>query len=150
MTNYHVEMSGGIVLGGCAVVTFKGYPILLLEYAKSLLDSKFPGVAVLIAHVACEIAVERRLTRAYADREIPELQEPVQKLHNGFNLGNTNIRKLYEALTGDKISDQPFWSTFKNSAERRNKVAHSEITVTKDEAKESVEVAEKLVAYIGR
>ena len=131
-------------------MTFKGAPARLLEFAEGLLDSDYPGAAVLIAHVACEITVERRLTIAFVDRKILDLQKPIQEFHQGFNLGNQRIRKLYEVLTGDKISDQPFWSTFESSAKRRNKIAHSEATVTRDEAKESVEVAEKLVTHISR
>ena len=53
---------------------------------------------------------------------------------NGYSLANNRVRKLYTALTGDQVEKASFWQAFKTSAERRNKIVHSTIPVTKPNA----------------
>jgi hypothetical protein len=55
------------------------------------------------------------------------------------NLANERIRELYVALTGDEVHNAPrgFWSKFKDSATRRNKIMHEGLTVDKAAADES-------------
>jgi hypothetical protein len=124
------------------------YPQKLLTLARRLIDDGEFGIAVVVAHMACEIATERTLTEAFVSKGIPYLEDSVTDLFSGYNLANNRIRKLYTALTGDEVEKAPFWQKFKLSAERRNKIAHSSITVTKAEAEESHKAAKDLVAHL--
>jgi hypothetical protein len=72
----------------------------------------------------------------------------VTDLFSGNSLANNRIRKLYTALTGDQVEKAAFWQQFKESPERRNKIAHSSITVTKSEAEASHRAATDLVAHL--
>jgi hypothetical protein len=124
------------------------YPQKLLTLARRLIDDGEFGIAVVVAHMACEIATERCLTEAFAAKGIPDLEDSVTELFSGYNLANNRIRKLYTALTGDEVEKAPFWQKFKESALRRNKIAHSSVTVTKAEAEESHGAAKALVAHL--
>jgi hypothetical protein len=126
------------------------YPQRLLALARKLIDDGEFGVAVVVAHIACEIAVARSLSEAFVARGIPYLEDSVTDFFSGYSLANDRLRKFYTALTGDEVEKTAFWSKFKESAKRRNKVAHSDATatVTKTEAEDSCLAAEKLVAHL--
>ncbi len=98
--------------------------------------------------MACEVAVERSLSSAFSAKGLAHLEDAVLDLLNGYNLAPDRNRKLYEALTGDAIAQQPFWPQFKESAKRRNKVVHESRTVGVSEAEESVTATEAFIAHL--
>lgn len=98
--------------------------------------------------MACEVGTETALTAAFAARGIPDLEEPVEALMNGYNLGNERHRKLYSALARDDIQKEQFWQEFKESAERRNKIVHKRANVSKAEAEASLKAATDFVAHL--
>lgn len=124
------------------------YPHKLLTLARRLIDDGEFGIAVVVGHMACEIATLRMLSEAFVGRGIPYLEDSVTDVLSGYNLANNRIRKLYTALTGDEVEKATFWQKFKQSAERRNKIAHSAVTVTNAEAEESYAAAKDLVAHL--
>ena len=125
------------------------YPQRLIAMARSLIDEGQFSFAVVVAHTACEIATERSLDEGFSAKGLQDLQDWVQSLNYGYNLANDRIRRLYTALTGDKIQkEQPFWSTFKKSADRRNRIVHRAVIVEKADAEESYKVANALVARL--
>ena len=124
------------------------YPARLLQEAQELIDQKKYGLAVIVAHMACEVRVQRSLSAAFKNRNIPEMEDPVVELLSGYNLGNQRIRKVYNALTGDLVQDAPFWSKFMESAKRRNDIVHNGKTATEAEARESLEAATAFVAHL--
>lgn len=148
------EMEAGLTLSAAASMNPASqvvrYPVALLAVARCVIEQGDFGLAVVAAHMACEVAVERTLNAAFAKRGIPEVGEAVMSLLNGFNLGNDQLRQTYSALTGDVIASEPFWSTFKKSATRRNRVVHRAAPVTEAEALESLMVATRLVEHLER
>jgi hypothetical protein len=124
------------------------YPQKLLTLARRLIDEKEFSIAVVVAHVACEVATERSLTEAFVNKGIPHLEEPVTELFNGYNLTNNRLRKFYTALTGDEVQKASFWEEFGKSASRRNKIVHSAHTVTEAEAEASHKAATDLVEHL--
>jgi DNA-directed RNA polymerase subunit RPC12/RpoP len=124
------------------------YPRNLLNIARSLIDSGQYSIAVVVAHMACEIATERSLSEAFEQKGIKYLQDPIYEFLNGYNFANDRIRKLYSALTGDQIQLQTFWNKFKESASRRNNIVHGGATVGKAEAEDSFQAVSDLVAHI--
>ncbi len=106
------------------------------------------GIAVVVAHMACEIEAERAISHAFSERGIEFLEDAVSALYSGSNLAIDRIRDLYNALTGKEIHKEAFWQAFKKSATRRNDVVHKGATVTKAEAEASYQAARNLVAYL--
>jgi hypothetical protein len=127
------------------------YPKQLLNLAQSLIDQGEGryGIAVVVAHMACEIATERSLSIAFAHKDVEYLRDAVTDLLNGYNLANKRIRKLYTALTGDKIQNEAFWHVFKKSSERRNKIIHTGSIASKSDAEESYEAASQFLMHMG-
>ena len=124
------------------------YPEALLTTAQRLIaDGEF-SIAVVVAHMACEISAERALSRAFAAKGIGYLEEAVEDLLPGYNLANDRVRKLYHAVTGNEIEKQSFWQEFKKSATRRNQAVHKGRVVTKADAEASFKAASDLVALL--
>jgi hypothetical protein len=112
------------------------YPQMLLNLAQRLIDEGQFSIAVVVAHMACEIATER------------SLEGSVTEVLNGYNLASDRIRKRYTELTGDKVQHAAFWGSFKRSANRRNNIIHQGVIVEKTEAEESHKAATDLVAHL--
>src|SRR5262249_10438345 len=123
-----------------AHATVVTYPETLLAVARWLIDEGQFGIAIVVVHMACEIATERSLSEAFKTKGISYLEDSVMEFVSGHNLATNRIRKLYTALTEDHVEKAAFWQECKKSAERRNKIVHSTITVTKAEAEDSPEV----------
>ena len=135
---------------GVVGVTIVDYPRILLQDAAQHIAHQDFGVAIVVAHVACEIIAQQAMTRAFSRRSITELETPVRKLFTGFNFANDRIRAIYEAVSGDDIHNQPFWTEFKKSADRRNNYSHSGTQATEQEAKDSVRACTAFVEHVSR
>jgi hypothetical protein len=91
----------GAMAAQAEVVT---YPRRLLTMARGLIDQGEPSIAVVVAHMACEVATERRLSEAFVTKGVQFLKDAVMTgSFSGYSLSNDKIRKLYVALTGDKV-----------------------------------------------
>jgi hypothetical protein len=141
-------MSGGIVFGGSAVAVVITYPEVLLTTSQRLIAEGEFSIAVVVAHMACEIGAERALLRAFAGKDIGYLEESIEDLLPGYNLANDRVRNLYNAVTGSELQKQSFWQAFKESATRRNQAVHKGKIVTKAEAEASLKAASDLVAFL--
>ena len=139
----HYEVTGASFTA--VVIT---YPEALLTTAQGLIARGDFSIAVVVAHMACEISAERALSRTFAAKGIEYLGESVGDLLPGYNLANERVRNLYNALTGDQIQKQSFWKAFKESASRRNAAVHKGSIMTKEEAEASYKAASDLVAYL--
>jgi hypothetical protein len=120
----------------------------LLGIAKGLIERGNHSVAVVVCHMACEIAAERAFSAAYAAKGLTYLEPAVDDLLNGHNLAAEKNRNLYNALTGNTIQDEPFWQQFKASATRRNKAVHEGLIVNHQDAEASLQAARDLIAYL--
>jgi hypothetical protein len=133
-----------------AKLTVFPYPERLLQLAGSLLaDGEF-SVAIVVAHMACEISAERALSQAFKAKGIAHLQKRFDGFFSGYNLSNEKVRNLYNAVTEDKIQDQPFWTAFEKSAERRQRAVHRGYVAPESEARASVQAATEFVAHMLR
>jgi hypothetical protein len=139
-----------VEVGGGLQPTIIDYPSLLLKEADDLIEQGRHGVAVVVAHVACEIAVQRSLSAAFAKKHIGELEGSISKSFSGYNLDNDRLREFYMALTGDAIEFEPFWSDFRQSAHRRNRIVHEGIAATLPTAQESLQSATAFVEHMSR
>lgn len=140
-------------IAGSAVGFVEGatYPQILLSIARFLLarnDDKLCGLATIMAHLACEIAVERSLSDAFARKGIQSIEESVADILNGYDLSNDKVRKLYSSLTGDEIREQPFWERFLRSAKRRDNIVRKGLIVGRTDAEESIAAADGFLAHL--
>jgi hypothetical protein len=142
----HFELRGA----GTAQLTVVTYPETLLRTAQRLFDEGQYSIAVVVAHMACEIATEHSMGEAFRARNLVDLEEAIEEPLNGYNLANERVRKLYVALTRDEIHTQPFWPTFRGSARRRNRIIHAGPIASKTEAEESLQATSALVAHLMR
>jgi hypothetical protein len=134
--------------GSTATLTLTRYEETLLTKARELIATGDFRIAVVVAHMACEISAERAISQAFAAKGIGYLEESVLAFLSGYSLANERIRDLYNAVTGNQIQNQFFWSHFKASAKRRNDAVHGGQTITKAEAEASLKAASDLVAYL--
>jgi hypothetical protein len=135
--------------GGSATLTVVTYPQRLVRVAKDLMGKKEFSIAVVVLHMAAEIAVEQRLSEAFRRRGITDLEEPIGEFLNGYNLGNDRIRRLFVSVTGDQVHNQPFWHGFKDSATRRNRIVHEGRTIGQQEADDSLNAVGGLLRHLG-
>ena len=124
------------------------YPEKLLTAAQELIEKGEFSIAVVVAHMACEISVERAISRAFKTKGLDNLEQPVEDLLSSYNLANPRVQNIYNAISGDEIQKQPFWQQFKESAVRRNDAVHEGKIATKAEAETSFSAATSLVKYL--
>lgn len=133
---------------GSTTLTVTPYEDALLSKAQELITAGNYDVATVVAHMACEIGAERAISQAFTAKGVADLEESVSAFFSGYNLGTPRIRDLYNALTGRRIQDQPFWQAFVESATRRNRAVHKGSTITAVQAAASLQAARDLVAYL--
>ena len=150
---HSVILTEAIAGGAAGYVEGATYPQILLSMARFLLDrndDKLCGIATILAHVACEVAIERSLSDSFARKGIQSLEESVADVLNGYNLANEKVRNLYASLTGDEIQEQPFWGDFIRSAKRRGNIIRKGLIVSRADAEESFKAANDFLAHIAR
>ena len=126
------------------------YPARLLQVARKLIDDAEFSIAIVVCHMACEVAVERTFNEAFPAKGLSYLENSVMAFVNGNNLATDRIRDLYTALTGNEVVKQPFWPDFKASARRRNDIMHGQRLATRQEAEDSHASCNSLVGYLGK
>lgn len=147
---FNMKASTGVytLTGHDVDLIYVSYPEKLLTAAQNLIEKGEFSIAVVVAHMACEISVERAISRAFKAKGIDYLEQPIEDLLPSYNLANDRVRSLYNAATGGEIQKQPFWQQFKDSATRRNKAVHEGNIAIKAEAEASFNAASSLVAYL--
>jgi len=140
-------------IAGAAVGYVEGatYPQILLGITRYLLarnDDKLCGLATIVAHLACEVAVERSLSDSFARMGIRSLEDAVADILNGYNLANDKVRNLYTSVTGDGIQEQPFWGDFIRSAKRRDDIIRKGLIVGRTDAEETIKTASDFLAHL--
>jgi hypothetical protein len=127
------------------------YPQILLGISRFFLgknDDKLCGLATIVAHLSCEVAVERSFSDIFARKGIQSFEETVADALNGYNLANDKVSKLYTSLTGDEIQERPFWAAFVRSAKRRDNVVRKGLIVGRADAEESIKAASDFLAHL--
>ena len=121
----------------------------LLGLAAKLVEEEQPSMAIVVAHVACEAAVTRCMTKLFATRGADDLAEPVLNLMNGHTLIGSDNRALYRALTGDEdLTKQSFWKPYQRSIEWRNQIVHNGRVYGRPDAEVCVKAATEFVAHV--
>jgi hypothetical protein len=101
-----------------ASLTLIPYAETLLAKSQELISRNEFNIGAVVAQMACEIAAERAISRAFVSRGLEYLEDAVSSFLFGYNLATKRNRNLYNALTGREIQNQP------ESADRRNAAVH--------------------------
>jgi hypothetical protein len=133
-SDVRLQVSDRVVTGVGGNFTVTPYPERLLALAHDLIKGKEFTVAVVLAHMACEIRTEQTLSRSWRWRT--------------YSLDNNKVRTRYNNLTGDTIENQPFWTAFTSAATLRHQAVHRGRIATEAEAEAAVKAAGDLVAYL--
>lgn len=123
---------------------------------KQLLDSALvharegrPRESVVFAQIAAETVTDAVLTQLVATVEPLELRPwLLDWLARSSNPDNDQVRRLYAALTGVSLHEQPWWSDYKAAYKLRNKVTHAGAHVSQEEAMRAVASVQALVAFL--
>jgi len=94
------------------------------------------------------VIVEEVLTRALEKKQVTYLRKQIIPEYIGYNLANDRIKDIYDILTDDSIQQQPFWQKFRESTARRNRIMHKRHIANQQEAEESLEATNALIAYL--
>lgn len=105
-------------------VEFRRRYEILLTNARELHRQAHYEAAIVIAHTACETCTELTLKNALIVSKVGHLTDPIDDLLSGYNLAHEKVRNLYVAVSGERIQDEPFWQSFKEHSNRRNKIVH--------------------------
>lgn len=124
------------------------YPEILIGSAEDLISQEKWGIAVIVIHMACEIAVEKSMSAAFKKDGIERLEEPVLEFLNGYSLRAVKNRSLYTALTGDEIQKESFWEGYLDSAKARNDAVHGGYLVKEGAARASLKACTEFVRHV--
>lgn len=106
------------------------------------------GVAVIVAQTACEVVIEQAMQKAFATKNVPELEGPVTDYLVSYSISGERNRKLYTALTGDKIAEQSFWSDYQKLVKMRNDSVHSGAVCDKQATRTALVAAKAFVEHV--
>jgi len=122
----------------------------LLGKANQYLKDGQNETAVVFAQVACEIYTEYVLTLLFQVRGAQFLSEPLLDLFQVRSILDNRLRKIYTALSRDRVQDTPFWQKLRQHYKRRNKIVHKGARCTKREAQESISVVGQYIQHVDR
>lgn len=122
----------------------------LLDSARRFYDSGEYGVAVIVAATACEVVVERAMSRAFTAKGVADLEDSVMEFVTSCALSQPRNRNLYVALTGDDIHKKGFWQGYIALVKRRNDTVHTGEKIVQVDALADLEAAELFVGHVER
>ncbi len=105
--------------------------------------------SIILLQTAVELFTEQTFDHLCRQRNIQYLRDQLERLlFNNYNLAHDKVVSLYEALAGDEIRQQSFWSEFKKHAELRNDIVHDGRNATKAESERSLRAVSELIDYV--
>jgi hypothetical protein len=129
-------MSPAAIRANQMAVAWASYHRTLLKTAQTLIADTHFGPALTLAHTAAEISTERVFAAWFRTRGIQDLEEAITDTLPNYNLRNERVRGLYLALTGDRVTDQPFWQAFTQSRQIRESFVHGAGAVSREQAED--------------
>jgi hypothetical protein len=132
------------------LTSYQDYPLQLLQAAEDMIAQSHYEISVVTSQMACEISVERTLAQFFRNQQLKHLEGPIDDLLPSYNLANEKVRKLYTAVTGDKIQTQFFWIEYKTMVMIRNKAVHAGHRIEKSQAQMVLRVAKSILKHLTR
>jgi len=124
------------------------YAETLLTSTKTRINEGQFDFAVILCQMAAEYHTEITFDALFNKKNVPELLGPIEALLNNYNIRNERVFTLFNALSGDTIQQQPFWSDLTAHTKLRNEIIHKRRVSSKAEAEMSVTCVERLVTHL--
>jgi len=135
----------------------------LPEHVKRLYDHKSafaqqPALMVILAEVVCEAFTAWALERLFEKKGVEDLWVVLSagsRIRRYQDICSDDAHKIYAALSGDQITQAPFWEKLKQHNKRRNALVHpgrsgatSATIPSPDEAEESFKAVENYIQHV--
>jgi hypothetical protein len=122
----------------------------LLVVARRLASQGEHRAAVVIAQTACEVLTEQVIRHLLELARAKALKDWALDVigNRNFNLDNERVRKLYVALSDDRIMDRSLWAPYQAHVRLRHRVAHRGELPSEGEAKASCDAAGALLEHL--
>jgi hypothetical protein len=135
----------------------------LPDHVKRLYDfkstfSQQPALMVVLAEVVCEAFTVWALEELFKKKRVEDLWEVLSaggKIRRLQDICNEDANKIYTALSGDRITQAPFWEGLKKHNSRRNALVHPGHTAptgtaipSAQEADESFKAIEDYIQHV--
>ncbi len=105
--------------------------------------------AVILAQISLELLSERVFNRLLDTVQPTDLQAWLRKpLDNNHNIVQEQNRKLYEALSGNLIGQEAFWSGLQEHNTLRNDIIHRGTSITATDSARSLQVVKQAIDYL--
>lgn len=126
------------------------YARLLLQEAEDFYTNEKFGIAVVIAHTACEVATERFISKALEVSSLPpEVKELIRPVNgSAYTITTKRVQNLFNALAGTTVQTQPFWGKLQQSIDRRNNMVHKGVKPSQLEAEQSLQTASQFIEFV--
>lgn len=122
--------------------------------------SQQPALMVILAEVVCEAFTIWTLEELFKKKKMEDLwkamsynKSKLRRLQDICN--NEDVQKIYMAVSGDHITQTPFWEKLKAHSERRNNLVHPNHTEptthpipSPEEANESFKAVEDYIQHV--
>lgn len=140
----------------------------LPDHVKRLYDHKStlsqqPIAMVVLAEVVCEAFTIWALKELFKNKKLEDLwqalsdNENKNKLRRLQDICNKDTHEIYKALSGDAITQAPFWNRLKKHSKRRNDLVHPDHAgpaahplPSVEDAEESFKAVEEYIQHVDR
>jgi hypothetical protein len=120
----------------------------VIRTAEALIASGYYMSALPILQTACELLTEFVIVATLSESGFNHIREPLDELIPNYNLANERVRKLYVALTKDRIQNQTFWSDYLQMVRLRHQVIHRGKDVSEEQAKWAQSVTLRTIQHL--
>lgn len=104
---------------------------------------------VIFAQMAAEVASDSCLNRLVGRAEPPALRAWLEsQIDSNANLARPSVRKLFNALSGQELEGEPWWTAYVENNRLRNDVAHRGKHALEAEATRGLQAVRDLINYL--
>ena len=136
----------------------------LPDHVKHLYDHKAtfsqqPIAMEVLAEVVCEAFTVWALGELFKKKKVEDLwkvlSDEKRKIRRLQDICDDDVNEIYTALTGDPITQAPFWEKLRKHSKRRNALVHPDHTgptahpiPSSQEAEESFKAVEEYIQHV--
>jgi hypothetical protein len=125
------------------------WSLQLIAYARQINAEGQYSFAVVLAHAACEWAMEDALRRLLSHKGLADdIAVPILRVFTATSLSDKRIRQLFAGMTCRDPREQKWWKAWEASRNLRQRIAHRGFAVTPAQALDALSLSESYVRYI--
>ena len=124
------------------------WSLQLIAYARQINAEGQFSFAVVLAHAACEWAMEDALRRLLSHKGLADdVAEPILRVLTATSLTDKRVRQLFTGMTGRHPREQKWWKDWEASRNLRQRIARRG-SATPEQALDALSLSESYVRYI--